>query len=302
VPAQAHALPPAARSLRLREVLASYVRRVRGAAAVPERIVICNGFAQGFSLMLRVLAAQQAGVVGFEDPGHADNVAAAEHYGLHAAPVPLDEHGIDVGALAASGARAVLLTPAHQSPAGVVLAAARRQALAERATTNDALLIEDDYDSEFRYDREPVGTLQGLAPHHTALIGTVSKSLSPALRLGWIVCPSALLEAVVEEKRHEDFGSPMLAQLALATLIESGRFDRHLRRMRGIYARRRSVLIAALAQHAPTVELQGLAAGIHAVAVLPAHLDEHEVVAKARERSIGLYPMSRAASLIPDDL
>jgi GntR family transcriptional regulator/MocR family aminotransferase len=283
-------------SERLREVLAGYARRVRGAVADPERIVVCNGFAQGFSLVLRVLAARQTGVMGFEDPGHADDRAAAERWGLRAVPVPVDEHGIDVDALAATGARGVLLTPAHQSPTGVVLAPARRQALAEWAASTDAIIIEDDYDSEFRYDREPVGTLQGLAPHHTALIGTVSKSLAPALRLGWIVCPNTLLDAVVEEKRQDDFGSPMLEQLALATLIESGRFDRHLRRMRGIYAKRREALIVALAQHAPQVKLQGLAAGIHAVSVLPEHLDELQITAKARERSIGLYPMSRYRS------
>jgi GntR family transcriptional regulator/MocR family aminotransferase len=246
--------------------------------------------------MLRVLAARQIGIVGFEDPGHADDRAAAERRGLRAAPVPVDEHGIDVDALAATGARGVLLTPAHQSPTGVVLAPARRQALAEWAASTDAIIIEDDYDSEFRYDREPIGALQGLAPHHTALIGTVSKSLAPALRLGWIVCPSMLLDAVVEEKQQDDFGSPILEQLALATLIESGRFDRHLRRMRGIYAKRREALIAVLAQHAPQVKLQGLAAGIHAVAVLPEHLDELQITFKARERSIGLYPMSRYRS------
>jgi GntR family transcriptional regulator/MocR family aminotransferase len=280
-------------SERLREVIAGYVRRVRGAVADPERIVVCNGFAQGFNLVLRALAAQQSRVVGFEDPGHLDNRAAARRWGLNAAPIPVDEYGIDVDALAASRARSVLLTPAHQSPTGVVLAPARRQALVEWAATNDAIIIEDDYDSEFRYDREPVGSLQGLAPRHVAMIGTVSKSLAPALRLGWIVCPTTLLEAIIEQKHQDDRGSPMLDQLALATLIESGRFDRHLRRMRAIYAQRRQALIAALAQHAPQVRLHGLAAGIHAVALLPEHIDEQEVTAKAHDRSIGLYPMSR---------
>jgi GntR family transcriptional regulator/MocR family aminotransferase len=283
-------------SQRLREVLAGYLRRVRGAVVEPERIVVCNGFAQGFNLVLRVLAAQQLRLMGFEDPGHLDDVALAERWGLRTAPAPVDEQGIDVDSLAATGARSVLLTPAHQSPTGVVLAPTRRQALAEWASVNDAIIIEDDYDSEFRYDREPVGALQGLAPHRVAMIGTVSKSLSPTLRLGWIVCPGTLLEPIIEEKRQDDRGSPMLEQLALATLIESGRFDRHLRRMRGIYAKRRQALIAALAQHAPQVSLQGLAAGIHAVASLPEHSDEHEITAKARERSVGLYPMSRYRS------
>jgi GntR family transcriptional regulator / MocR family aminotransferase len=130
-------------------------------------------------------------------------------------------------------------------------------------------------------------------PIGVALIGTVSKSLSPALRLGWVLCPSALLDTVVAEKAQDDRGSPILEQLALATLIRSGRFDRHLRRMRGIYAARRRSLIDALVEHAPCVELRGLAAGIHAVACLPAGVDERSIAAAAAERSVGLYPMSR---------
>ncbi len=280
-------------SAELRHVIAAYLRRVRGAVAEPERIIICAGFAQGFNLVLRALAQQGVDAIGFEDPGHADDRLTAERWGLSAIPVPVDEHGIDTQALDRSGARGVLLTPAHQSPSGVVLAPQRRQAIAAWADTADATVIEDDYDSEFRYDREPVGALQGLAPHRVALIGTVSKSLSPALRLGWVLCPPALLGAVVAEKTQDDRGSPVLDQLALASLIRSGRFDRHLRRMRGVYAARRRTLIDALSTHAPRVKLQGLAAGIHAVARLPAGADERAVTAAAAERSIGLYPMSR---------
>ncbi len=151
------------------------------------------------------------------------------------------------------------------------------------------MIIEDDYDAEFRYDRDPVGALQGLAPDRVALIGTVSKSLAPALRLGWIVCPRRLLEPVMEDKRLSDRGSPTLEQLALATLIESGRYDRHLRRMREVYGRRRDRLVAALAEQAPDVALQGLAAGFHAVASLRPDADEPAVVEAARARSIGLY-------------
>lgn len=280
----------------LREVIAAYLRRVRGAVADPERIIICAGFAQGFNLVLRALAQQGVGAIAFEDPGHADDRVTAERWGLNAIPVPVDEHGIDTQALGCSGARGVLLTPAHQSPTGVVLAPGRRQAIAAWADTADATVIEDDYDSEFRYDREPVGALQGLAPHRVALIGTVSKSLSPALRLGWVLCPPALLEAVVAEKTQDDRGSPVLDQLALASLIRSGRFDRHLRRMRGAYAARRHTLIDALSTHAPRIKLQGLAAGIHAVARLPVGADERAITAAAAERSVGLYPMSRYRS------
>jgi GntR family transcriptional regulator / MocR family aminotransferase len=283
-------------SAALREVLAAYLRRVRGAVADPERLVICSGFAQGLNLILRALARQGVRRVAVEDPGDLDQPAIAARAGLQAVPVRVDQAGMDVAALAASDARAVVLTPAHQSPTGVVLAPQRRQALVAWANERDATIIEDDYDAEFRYDREPVGALQGLAPDRVALLGTVSKSLAPAMRLGWIVCPAALAEAVAQEKDLDDRGSPALDQLALATLVQSGRYDRHLRRMRASYARRRATLVDALTEHAPQVELHGLAAGFHAVAHLPDSLSEPAVVSAAGARSIGLYGMSRYRS------
>ena len=186
----------------------------------------------------------------------------------------------------------MILTPTHQFPTGTALAPERRQALVAWADERDATIIEDDYDAEFRYDRDPVGALQGLAPDRVALIGTVSKSLAPALRLGWVVCPARLLESVTEDKRLSDRGSPTLEQLALATLIESGRYDRHLRRMRDVYGARRDTLVRTLAEQAPHVGLHGLAAGFHAVAQLRAGADEQAIVEAARARSIGLYGMS----------
>ncbi len=276
----------------LREVLAAYLRRVRGAAADPERMVICTGFAQGVNLVLRTLARDGVRQVALEDPGDRDNDAIAERAGLEPVPIPVDERGVDVEALSATGARAVLLTPAHQTPTGVVLAPERRQALVAWASEADAVIIEDDYDAEFRYDRQPVGSMQGLAPDRVVAMGSVSKSLAPAMRLGWIVCPPRLIEAIADEKDRADRGSPGLDQLALARLIESGRYDRHLRRMRSVYAARRLVLVDALARHAPNVELGGLAAGFHAVARLPQATQEQAIVSAARERSVGLYGMS----------
>jgi GntR family transcriptional regulator / MocR family aminotransferase len=278
----------------LREVLAGYLRRVRGAAADPERILVCTGFAQGLVLALRALAGAGVRQVAFEDPGYGDGetMAVTVQVGLEPVPVRVDQDGIDVGALAASGARAVVLTPAHQWPTGVVLAPERRRALIAWATEHRATVVEDDYDAEFRYDREPVGSLQGLAPDRVIALGTVSKSLAPGIRLGWMVCPPSLVEAVTEEKRLADRGSPVLDQLTVARLIESGRYDRHLRRMRTVYAGRRDALVDALGRHAPAVELSGLAAGFHAVAHLPGSVDEQAVVAAARDRSVGLYGMS----------
>jgi GntR family transcriptional regulator/MocR family aminotransferase len=279
-------------SAALRAVLAAYLRRVRGAAADPERMVVSTGFAQGLNLILRVLATSGVRRVAFEDPGYADASPVATRWGIEAIPVPVDDSGIKVDALAATEARAVVLIPAHQWPTGVVLSPERRLALLDWAGKQDATIIEDDYDAEFRYDREPVGVLQGLGPDRVAALGTVSKSLAPTIRLGWVLCPPALADAIAEEKLSSDRGSPGLDQLILAKLIESGRFDRHLRRMRAMYARRRSALVEALEHHAPEVRLTGLAAGFHAVAHLPESVDEGRIIAAARERSVGLYGMS----------
>ena len=280
-------------SPRLREVLAAYLRRVRAADATPGQVIICSGMAQGLGLVLRALAGRGLTRVGFEDPGPvADITATAAWTGLAAVPVRLDGRGVDVAALDASGAGAVVLTPAHQWPTGVVLAPERRLALIDWATRRDAIIIEDDYDAEFRYDRDPVGTLQGLAPGRVISLGTVSKSLAPALRLGWIISPPHLTETFTDAKYVTDRGSPGLDQLALALLIETGRYDRHLRRMRAEYATRRDVLVQALAEHAPRVRLTGLAAGFHAVAHLPAGTAEQDVIHQARTRSVGLYGMS----------
>ncbi|MFK0048967.1 PLP-dependent aminotransferase family protein [Streptomyces sp. NPDC090741] len=281
----------------LREVVAGYLRRVRAAAADPERIVICSGYAQGLGLALRALARTGIRTVAYEDPGSPATItSAAASAGLSAIPVPVDEHGIDVEALTATDARAVVVTPAHQWPTGVALAPERRLALIEWARRRDAVIIEDDYDAEFRYDREPVGALQGLAADRVISIGTVSKSLAPALRIGWMLCPPALTEQITEHKRLNDRGSPTLDQLALARMIESGRFDRHLRRMRTAYAARRTTLVAALAEHAPGVRVCGLAAGFHAIAHLDGSAPEQDVIAAARARSVRLYGMSTCRS------
>jgi GntR family transcriptional regulator/MocR family aminotransferase len=276
----------------LREVLAGYLRRVRATVADARHIVICSGYAQGVNLVLGSLSEAGVGRVALESPGDRDYVAILSRLGIEPVPVPIDERGIDVGALAACGARAVILTPTHQFPTGNALAPERRQAIVAWASEREATIIEDDYDAEFRYDREPVGALQGLAPDRVALIGSASKSLAPGLRIGWVLCPGGLLESVTDGKRLTDRGSPTLDQLALATLIESGRYDRHLRHMRGVYSARRAMLIEALAQHAPRVELTGLAAGFHAVAHLHGDANEAKIVAEARSRSIGLYGMS----------
>jgi GntR family transcriptional regulator/MocR family aminotransferase len=283
----------------LREVLAGYLRRVRAAAAAdPGQMIISTGFAQGVNLVLHALRRERGvSCVAFEDPGYGsaqedETVRAAVAMGLRATYVPVDEEGLVVSALAESGAQAVVVTPAHQSPTGVVLSPARRHALVDWAHRTGGYVIEDDYDSEFRYDSDPVGALQGLAPDQVFLVGTASKALAPAVRLGWVQAPAPLARAVAEEKEMSDRGSCTLDQLALATMLTSGRYDRHLRRMRTVYAARRTALVEAFARHAPGIRLTGLAAGFHAVAPLPPSADEAAVIAAARERRVGLYGIS----------
>jgi GntR family transcriptional regulator / MocR family aminotransferase len=278
----------------LRQVLSAYLRRVRAVDAGADQVVVCVGMAQALAVVLRAAAPT---VVAVEDPGSFGTVTAAVSPArCEVVPVPVDERGLDVAALARTPARAVVVTPAHQWPTGVVLAPERRHALIAWARDHDALIVEDDYDAEFRYDREPVGTLQGLAPDRVAALGTVSKSLAPALRLGWAVVPGRLVEAVTAVKRAADRGTAGIDQLALALLIESGRYDRHLRRMRGEYAARRDALVTALAGCAPDLRVTGLAAGFHAVVELPAGTDVAGLVERARQRGVGLYPMSRYRS------
>ncbi len=279
----------------LREVLAGYLRRVRAAAVSPAQMIISTGFAQGVNLVLHALA-REGGLtcVAFEDPGYGsaqadETVRAALATGIRVAYVPVDEQGLVVSELEASAAQAVVVTPAHQSPTGVVLSPARRHALTGWARRRGGYVIEDDYDSEFRYDKEPVGALQGLAPERVFLLGTASKALAPAVRLGWVHAPSPLAAAVAAEKEMSDRGSCTLDQLALATLLTTGRYDRHLRRMRTVYAARRTALTNAFGRHAPGVRLTGLAAGFQAVAPLPAGADETAVIAAARARGVGLH-------------
>ena len=277
----------------LRSVLAGYLSRVRAAVADPDLLVVSSGFGQGLNLVLAVLAEAGVSTVALEDPGYDETGRVAAGWaGVSVVPVPVDEEGLDVAALDRTGADAVVVTPAHQWPTGVVLSPARRHALVEWARRRGGWIVEDDYDAEFRYDRDPVGLVQGLAPDRVFAISTVSKSLSPSLRLGWVLCPADTVAAVAEHKLRADRGSPTLNQRALAALIESGRFDRHLRRMRAVYSGRRTALVEALAEHAPDMRLTGLAAGFHAIAHLPDGTAEQAVIERAAAADVGMYGMS----------
>jgi GntR family transcriptional regulator/MocR family aminotransferase len=273
----------------LRTAMAEYLNRVRGTVADPEQMVICTGYAQGVTLLIGVLAARGAKRLALEDPSSNDDaLPAARAAGLDVVGIPVDGDGIRVDALRDSGADAVILTPSHQWPTGSVLSAGNRAAVIRWAAERGAVIVEDDYDAEYRYDRTPVGSVQGLAPEHVVYAGSASKTLAPGLRLGWFVLPAHLTEPMAAAKVAADRGSAALEQMALADFVTRGEFDRHLRRMRPVYRRRRDALLAALARHLPWLEPDGVSAGLHLVAWLPPHLDEAAVVAAARRAGVGL--------------
>jgi GntR family transcriptional regulator/MocR family aminotransferase len=275
----------------LRTTISAYLGRVRGALAEPERIVICSGFAQGLGLVCRALRAQGFRRVAMEDPSHRDQRKIVELAGLEVLPVRVDAGGLLVGELEAADPDAVVLTPAHQFPTGAVLAPERRSALVGWAERRGTVIVEDDYDAEYRYDRAPVGALQGLSPERVIYAGSTSKTLAPALRLAWLVVPSWLLEQVTIEKALADLGSPRLEQLALADFIDRGDLDRHLRRTRLRYRRRRHALVAALHRLVAGSQVRGIDAGLHAVVRLPPDSDEAALLERARNHGIALAGM-----------
>jgi len=272
-----------------RIALATYLNRARATVARADRIVFTNGSQQGIGLVCRVLRERGVRRVAVEDPGHADQCTDIHAAGLETPRIPVDADGLQVDRLARIDAGAVLVTPAHQYPTGAVLAPERRAALLEWAERRGAFLIEDDYDAEYRYDREPVGALQGLGSDRVIYVGSASKVLSPALRLGWMIVPNELMPEVTHKKLHTDRGSSALEQLAFADFVTRGHFDRHLRRTRQIYRRRRDALVAALHEHLPDVRIHGVAAGLHLLIDLPREMDEQRVIAEAERRSIRVY-------------
>jgi GntR family transcriptional regulator/MocR family aminotransferase len=282
----------------LRETLARYLARVRGVRTEPDRIIICSGFVQALNLLSVALRGRGADVIAVESYGfgmHRDVIRAA---GLATRPVTVDESGARAGELAGEPAAgragtpaAVLLTPAHQFPLGVPLTAPRRADVLRWARHSGGLVIEDDYDGEFRYDRRPLGALQGLAPGLVAYVGTASKSLAPGLSLAWLALPPYLVDHLVETKRLSDGHTGVLEQLTLDEFIRSGAYDRHIRRSRLRYRRRRDRLVAVLAERSPEVTVTGIAAGLHAVLRLGRGLrqpDEAGILSRAARAGLAI--------------
>ena len=278
----------------LHHALVDYLNRVRGTSASPENVVVCTGYAQGIALVVDVLVKSGAKRLAVEDPcADDDAVPVARAAGLEVVGVPVGADGVSVEALDRIDADALVLTPSHQWPTGAVLSADARAAVLRWALERNALIVEDDYDAEYRYDRAPVGAMQGLAPERVVYAGTASKTLAAGLRLGWLVAPPDLVAPLAEAKTLADRGSPVLDQLAFADFLARGEFDRHLRRMRLLYRRRRDALLTALREHLPELEPAGIAAGLHLVAYLPEGLDEAAVVAAAAERGVAVEGLAR---------
>jgi GntR family transcriptional regulator / MocR family aminotransferase len=277
----------------LRTVIADYLARARGVYAVPERVVVCSGFHHGLMLMAQALRARRVRAVAVESYGldvHRDLLTSA---GLRIPPLSVDERGTRTEELAElRGVGAVLMTPAHQYPTGVALHPDRRAAAVGWARATGGLILEDDYDGEFRYDRQPVGALQGLDPERVVYFGTASKSLATGLRLAWMVLPDEVVPDIVAAKGHADWMSSALEQLTLAEFIASGAYERHVRSMRLRYRRRRDQLVAALAQRAPGIRVTGIAAGLHAVLELPRGT-ERSVVSAAAWQGLAVSGMAR---------
>jgi GntR family transcriptional regulator/MocR family aminotransferase len=302
-PAEAFGNAPDARGRpELHQALAGYLARARGVRVSPDRIVVCSGFTQGLGLICQVLRGRGAATLAVEAYGLAHLRGIAAGHGLRLRTLPVDEGGAvldgpgavlgggpaDPGGLPDAGgladADAALLTPAHQFPLGGVLGPRRRAQAIEWAAQTGGLLIEDDYDGEFRYDRQPVGAMQALAPEHVIYAGTASKSLAPGLRLGWLVVPAHLVDEVAAAKARTDRHSSSFDQLTLAEFLNCGAYDRQVRRSRLAYRRRRDHLVVAVRRHVPQAQVTGIAAGLHVLLELPPGLDEDEIIARAAAR------------------
>jgi GntR family transcriptional regulator / MocR family aminotransferase len=276
----------------LRHALAAYVGRARGVVANPERIVVFGGFANALAVLAEALRGLERHMIAVEDPALPFHPELCRRAGMDIERVPVDAEGVRVDVLAQTSAAAVLVTPAHQYPLGVALAARRRTALVAWARSTDGWIIEDDYDGEFRYDRQPIGAVQGLAPERVVYGGTASKSLAAGVHLAWLVLPQALVEPVVETARWRAAVST-IEQAAFADFITRGRLDRHLRQMRAVYRRRRDAVIALLRAQAPWLTMTGIAAGLHGTVELSGPVSrEAEILRVAEAHSVGMHPLS----------
>lgn len=276
---------------RLREALTDYLGRVRAVVADPDRVFIATGAAASMSIIWETLRQRGAARVAVEDPGWRAIPETVAQAGLEAIPIAVDEYGLDVSQLERARVDAVALSPAHQYPTGAVLAPVRRAQLIAWARRRGALIVEDDYDAEYRYDREPIASLQGLAPDCVAYVGTASKTLAPGVRLGWALVPSHLVGEMAAQHGVARATPSVLTQAVYATLLERGEIDRHLRRTRRVYHARRNALVGALAQWFPASSVGGAAAGLHVIAWLPDGANETTISDVAASRGVAIHTL-----------
>jgi GntR family transcriptional regulator / MocR family aminotransferase len=277
--------------LELRRALAAYLGRARGVMTDASRIVVFGGVSSALGVLAETFSSLSITRVAVEDPGMPFHRAILEQLGMTTVPVPVDADGLRVDRLATSDARAVVVSPAHQYPLGVTLAPDRRAALVAWARQRDGWIIEDDYDGEFRYDRRPVGAVQGLDPERVVYAGTASKSLAPGLRVAWLALPRPLIRRVVTVRGYRG-GASQLEQAALADMIERGAFDAHVRRIRNVYRGRRDHLFERLRSEVSWLDVPGIAAGQHFTARLPEPINEHDLISRAANDGIGLFGLA----------
>ncbi|MGC4943742.1 PLP-dependent aminotransferase family protein [Kribbella sp. DT2] len=276
----------------LRLAVARWLARYRGVQVDPTEVIVVAGVAQALSLIAQLLMADGIHELAVEDPGSLGSRQHLEGLGLRTPPIPVDADGVRVDELRRSGARAVLLTPAHQFPTGVVLDGERRRALIQWATETGGLIVEDDYDAEHRYDRPPVPALRAMLADHVIYAGSVSKLLAPALRIGWMVPPPAYRDRLIAAKRLADLGNAALPQLVLAHLMESGDLERQLRYARRRHRRRRDAMIDAIGNHLPTATIHGAAAGLHLTITFPTGtVDDVTLATQALVEGIKTHPL-----------
>ena len=279
----------------LRGELAGWLTRTRGLRAGADQIVIVAGVAQSLALLAQVLRSRGMTAIGVEDPGSRGARDQLGHWGLRPVPVPVDQDGMLVDDLGRSELTAAVLTPAHQFPTGVVLAPHRRREVLRWASERGGLVVEDDYDAEYRYDRAPVPALQASAPDRVAYTGSISKTLAPGMRLGWLVAPAELHQELSAAKHANDLGCPVIPQLALALMLATGGYDRHIRLVRNRQRQRRDALLAAVREYLPGAHIQGIAAGLHVVVTLPElgdDVDDVEMAHRISAAGVLVHPLS----------
>ncbi len=279
--------------LPLRTQLADYLGRVRGIRSSPDQILIVNGFAQGLAIIARLLARTGITAIAVEEPGSIGTRNQLQDWGLATPAVDVDEEGLDVESLRATHAQAVLVTPAHQYPTGVALSAIRRRDLLRWVSEEpNRLIIEDDYDAEYRYDHAPIGSLQAANPQQVLTGASISKTLAPALRLGWLVLPTALVESATTIKATFDLGTSVPSQAALAELLRNGSFDRHLRRTRLHYSQKRQAIVARLRNDLPDCNLSGFEAGLNICIQLNPGTDDQSIAAGLKSQGVRCEALS----------